>query len=163
MVSADFAREILGYNSETGVFTWKTRRGARAFAGAVAGSLDRKGYQVIIINRRTYMAHRLAWLIMYGNWPLDQIDHINNVKSDNRLANLRQATGSQNLSNVPLTKRNKSGVRGVSWNPNRRKWVAEIRVNTKLKHLGYFEDIADAATAYRDASVAARGEFARAE
>jgi len=161
LVSAEELRKHLNYDPITGRFTWATRRSMAVKIGQEAGYVMNKGYRMILFGARGYMAHRLAWLYHYGAWPTDQLDHINGDKDDNRIENLRVANDSQNQANVGLSRRNKSGVKGVSWNARRKKWTAEIRVNTKGKHLGYFDRIEDAACAYAAAAERFRGEFAR--
>ena len=122
------------------------RRGL--LAGSVAGHLNKSsGYITISVDSRSYRAHRLAWLYVYKKWPEDCIDHINHIRTDNRIENLREVEKSQNQKNMSKDRRNKSGHSGVIWYKAYEKWSAEIWVN-KVKHfLGYFENFEDA---YRD-------------
>lgn len=125
-ITATRLRELLHYDPETGLFTWKVaRQGTRA--GAFAGALNH-GYLRITIDWRHYPAHRLAWLYMTGEWPADLIDHINLVSDDNRFVNLRQATRAQNMHNSARPRTNTSGVKGVSRYAGR--WKAQIKVNS---------------------------------
>ena len=135
--------ELLAYAPESGVFTWRVKRGCRP-QGSTAGTPDGKGYLLIRIDGISYKAHRLAWLYVNGELPTDGIDHINRNKSDNRIANLRLATQMQNLQNQSISIRNTSGFQGVSWHSLRKKWMAEIAVNRKKYHLGLFVNISDA-------------------
>jgi hypothetical protein len=157
----ELANEFLEYNPETGVFIWKVRdrkhcKSDRScnmwnsrFANTVAGCINKETkYRQIRVNGNLYKAHRLAWLLHYGAWPEDQIDHINNDPADNRIENLRKATSSQNNRNRSSRKGSSSKYLGVSWYKNYNKWVAEIRVDGTRYHLGYFTVEEDAARAY---------------
>src|SRR5687768_770720 len=113
MLTAEKLRELMDYNPDTGVFLYRKRRGRRS-AGLEAGSIV-KGYRLISLGKQ-YSAHRLAWLYVYGEWPAGDLDHINCVRDDNRIANLREATDSQNNANRTLAPKNSSGFKGVCWN-----------------------------------------------
>jgi hypothetical protein len=117
----------------------------------VAGSVNGEGYLLIKLQRRSYKAHRLAWLYVCGVWPEDQLDHINRNRSDNRISNLREVTNKQNLQNAGKYSHNTSGHSGVSWHKQRSKWVAQIKHNHKVIHLGYFTNIEDAIAARKAA------------
>ena len=145
--------ERLSYDTRTGLFKWKFRTANRIQAGDVAGWSTEDGYVRIRILGRNYRAHRLAWLIVYGSFPPDQIDHINGVKHDNRISNLRAVTGLENCRNKPLSSSNTSGYMGVSYNKRMRKWVAKIGVSRKLIYLGCFENKEDAIEARRIAEI----------
>ena len=150
-------RQLLSFDPETGIFTWREKpcRGWKKAADMTAGTLTvNGGYIRIIIDRRGYMAHRLAWLMAHGNEPLDQIDHINGNKSDNRIANLREATGSENQQNRCVSKNNRSGSMGVSFNRRKSMWKAQIKVKGKIHHLGWHDAIASASDAYLSAKAA---------
>jgi hypothetical protein len=155
-ITAERLREALHYDPETGSFTWRINRRAIR-AGNAAGTKKSNGYIQIRIDQKTYLAHRLAWLYMTGDWPPHTIDHSNTDVSDNRFRNLREATQSQNNGNANLTKKNTSGRKGVSWKKSRGKWVASIH----QKHIGIFENLDDAAKAYAKAAQEYFGEFAR--
>jgi hypothetical protein len=165
-ISADFVREILSYDPETGEFRWKWRDDIRKcdnarLVGKVAGSLDSHGYIVIGINLQIYQAHRLAWLHIHGVWPVNQIDHINNDKADNRITNLREATSQENQRNVGLQKNSSTGIAGVSWNKRDQKYQARITVDRKFISLGYFDTLEKAAKARAEAESFYFGEFRR--
>ena len=102
---------------------------------------------------RIYRAHRLAWLIVYGSFPPDQIDHINGVKHDNRIMNLRAVTHAENSRNRPLYIGNKSGHTGIFYNKRMKKWVAQIGGTDKRVNLGSFENKEDAIEARRIAEI----------
>src|SRR5690606_33892628 len=107
-------RELI-YYPETGQFIRRVDTGGSAFSGDVAGTLGSDGYITIMIARVAYKAHRLAWFYVYGTWPPDQIDHINRIKHDNRIKNLRLSTASLNGRNCSKRKNNSSGITGVAW------------------------------------------------
>lgn len=98
---------------------------------------------------------------MTGEWPADEIDHINGDPFDNRWTNLRPATHMQNHSNRGKNRNNKSGFKGVSWHRGAQKWVAQIRSQNQVRYLGVFTDPHEAALVYRKAELEAFGEFAR--
>jgi hypothetical protein len=143
-------RELFQYNEETGVFTRKvTVAPPKAMAGMIAGSLGNQGYLLIMVDRRTHMAHRLAWLYVHGVFPKGDIDHINGVRSDNRIANLRDASRSLNIQNSHGPRpTNKSGFLGVCWSKKEAKWVAQITLNYKNTRIGSFDSPEEAHAAY---------------
>lgn len=165
----DYLRRRLRYDPATGDLIWLARNGGgrsirtwnARFAGTVAGTPTTRGYRSILIDGQRYAAHRVAWLLAYGEWPQNQIDHIDGDRANNRLANLRPATQSQNALNSRTYKNNSSGCRGVTWKKSCGKWRAQITVDGEVKHLGYFDDFDDAATARKVAANTHFGEFAR--
>ena len=141
-------KELLHYDPETGIFTNLTQRG-KVKKGAVAGSKYSNGYIYIEIDYKRHRAHRLAWLYVYGKFSVNQIDHINEIKDDNRLVNLRLATNLENQQNVSsLQLNNTSGFRGVCWHKNHKKWQATITINGRCKHLGHFDTAEQASEVY---------------
>lgn len=142
-------RELFSYDPVTGVFTRRTSVGGSK-AGSVAGHAAYDGYVYIQADGKRYSAHRLAWLFVHGRWPYEQTDHINGVRSDNRIANLREATNLQNVQNQKSAHSNNksSGVLGVSWHSRDRKWRAQIQVDGKKKLIGSYDSIAEAKAAY---------------
>jgi len=143
-------KELLNYDPDTGVFTWLVGCGG-VNIGSKAGSLYSYGYIVIKINRFGYRAHRLAWLYMTGEWPEDQIDHIDHDRANNRIINLREATHTINGRNTNIAKNNTSGIMGVNWHRWQRKWRAYISINAKPIHLGTFTDFFEACCARKSA------------
>jgi len=113
-------------------------------------------------NRKNrFPVHRLVWAFVNGKWPNDQIDHVNGIKNDNRLINLREANNSQNNMNKGKQSNNTSGFKGVSWHKLRNKWRSDIRVDGKRFNLGNYDCIAAASFAYQIASDKYHGEFGR--
>lgn len=147
-LSAARLRELLSYDPETGVFTWRvSRKSGTAVAGAVAGTISDRGYVCIKIFGRKYRAHRLAWLHVHGLWPEYDVDHRNRVRHDNRIANLRAVTKAVNQQNRSDAHRNnKVGVLGVQ--RRRARYVARIQVGGDKKYLGSFKTIEAAQGAY---------------
>lgn len=140
MLTQEQVRELLNYDPETGVFTWKATTGSRAVAGTVAGSRHSQGYRSIMLFKRNYLAHRLAWLWVYGQFPENTIDHIDRDRTNNAMSNLREATIQENNRN--------NGAKGYRLFKRTGKWVASIGVDNKNIHLGYFTTPADARAAY---------------
>ena len=170
-IDADTVREIFDYNPETGALTWK-KRGSHwfskeahrnvwngRFAGKVAGCFDVRGYWQVRLQTRIEKAHRLIWLMVYGEWPDGAIDHINGHKSDNRISNLRVANMTENLQNMRRPYRNNQvGLMGVTRSKGR--YRATIVVNEKQKHLGGFDDPQEAHAAYINAKKRLHPAFA---
>lgn len=150
----------LNYDPETGVFTWKLCRNSKHI-GNIAKSLDAHGYVQINLMGTVCKGHRLAWFYMTGEWPKDQIDHINMKRDDNRFSNLRLATNAENSRNREVQSNNTSGFKGVSFNKNTGKFVAYIEKDKKRKNLGYFADAISAHEARARVEVSMFGEFAR--
>ncbi len=160
-LTQELLRELIRYDPETGVFTWLPRERSHfshdrqfknwngRYPGTVAGRVGPKGYRAIAVLDHLYPAHRLAWLYVHGRFPADQIDHINRERDDNRIANLRDVSGVENAWNKGLQRGTKTGVTGVTeyrWHSVKR-YVARIRVSGRLHHLGYFDNVPDAAAA----------------
>ena len=145
MITKERLRELVSYDAVTGKFTRLVRR----TNGKDAGWPDRNGYLYMMIDGKTYAYHRLVWLHVHGKFPDHEIDHINGNKADNRIANLRDVTRSQNMQNeVKARKSSSSGFMGTSFRKDRGTWVATIKVNGKRKRLGAFATPQDAEAAY---------------
>lgn len=145
MLTAERLRELLIYDAQTGLFTRRiTNR--RWLAGQVAGSIDVNGHILINVDRVQYRAHRLAWLYTHGRWPANDIDHMNGVRTDNRLENLRDVTRQVNLQNR-RTSTAKSKLLGAHQHVDGR-WKSAIRHNGRQVHLGYFDTPEEAHLAY---------------
>jgi hypothetical protein len=119
-MTQDELKELIQYDSNTGIFVWAKNRRGKAIKGALAGRTHPSGHRVIRVNTTSYYAHRLAWLYVYGSIPENlMIDHINGVRDDNRIENLRVATAKQNSEN-----------RGIKHTPSRLQLFLKNRVNT---------------------------------
>jgi hypothetical protein len=172
--SRDLLRQLLRYDADTGEFTWLLRpremfvdNKAHAhavwnarYAGKPAGGFKKHGYLYIAIGRTKFLAHRLAWLIHYGDPVPSGIDHANGNSWDNSITNLRAATQSQNMINARYRKPRREGFRGVRPAHQRNGFSARISFGDKGIHLGTFATAEEAAKAYQDAAVRLFGEFA---
>lgn len=165
-ITADIARQLLKYDSKTGILTWRWRelewfvggkkpaeeRAARwntRYAGNPAGSIrSSDGYKAIGLLGRIYLAHRIAWLIEYGEWPPSPLDHRDGQRSMNASSNLRPASYLENGQNRKASKNNKSGMTGVSLHGASGKWRARIMFNFKPIHLGLHDTKEAAYAAY---------------
>lgn len=164
--SPEDLRQLLVYDQQVGSFIWKKRDASlftnsgqhtaehncrvwnAKYAGSPAGAIDRSvGYLRISVFHRKLWAHRVAWMMVYGEAPNGQIDHINGDKLDNRISNLRVVTMTENRRNQRRPRNNRSGYVGVAWNPKNRNWNARIGVGGRTLHLGSFECIDDAIAA----------------
>lgn len=154
-ITQEKLKELFNYDSDTGIFTWARSKGT-AKKGNVAGSICNqrsKYYNIIMINGKSFYAHRLAWLYVYGTFPKDDIDHINGDGLDNSIANLRDVNESENLRNRRIPLNNKSGIIGVSWEKLMNKWRVKIAVDGKQICLGFFSDINEAKKVRKDAEI----------
>jgi hypothetical protein len=150
MISHEGLLAILHYDPETGIFTRKISLGGK-YAGTEAGTDHSNGYRQVTINKKKYFLHRLAWFYVHGEWPPHEIDHINGIRNDNRLCNLRCVTHKENLKNLRIPKNNTSGVVGVSWSNKDSVWTSQIKVSGKAIYLGSFIKFEDAVKARREA------------
>jgi hypothetical protein len=152
VITQDNLKELMHYDLNTGVFTWKVATNGYIKKGDIAGEVMKKGYIRICVLKKRYMAHRLAFLYVLGRLPSDQVDHINRVKGDNRWINLRNATSSENSKNKSISSANKTGVTGMEFYSGGR-YQSSIRVNRKLIYLGLFTDKFEAICARKSAEV----------
>lgn len=150
-------RQLLRYEPETGQLFWlESRAGQHGFnkqymgREALAGKHP-DGYKQGTLSGKSVLAHRVVWAVVYGAWPIEDIDHINGNRQDNRIENLRAVSRMENAHNVKRRSTNKSGHAGVYWSPSNGKWVAQIMCAGRREWLGLFTTVADAAVARRDA------------
>jgi len=151
-------KNLVNYNPETGIFTRKDKK------NKIIGSYDQDGYLRAVIKYKEYRLHRLAWYLIHGEWPKHQIDHINRIKDDNRLCNLREAKSFENMANRVLTN-NKYKFVGVNFDKRNNKFMARIMTFDpklgfrKRKHLGYYETAQEASEVYDLWAQMTQGEF----
>lgn len=136
--------EVLDYNEETGIFIWKIKPAHRVDIGDTAGCKNSKGYIYISIDGKDYRANRLAWFYVYGYFPERCIDHKNRIRHNDWIDNLREVSPQCNARNSGNPKDNTSGVKGVYWNKQFKKWRAMITVNQKICCLGCHKDFSEA-------------------
>lgn len=173
MLTENRLKELLSYDPDSGVFTWLPRNGNTRsskvfnsrYAGKVAGSVqvDSTGHKqvVIFVDKKSYKAHRLAWLYVYGELPDGIIDHINGDSLDNRIVNLRVVDDFQSAWNKGKLVTNKSGFKGVSLKKKTGKWIAQINYKKRKIHVGTYDTPEEAHKAYCEAAVKLHGEFAK--
>jgi HNH endonuclease len=160
ILTSERLRQLLKYDPATGYFTRvMPLRGCRT--GSIAGTRGNHGYITICVDKRLYLAHRLAWFYMTGEWPTHQIDHCDMNKTNNIWRNLREATPSQNKANKTKQPTNTSGMKGVSWHKQNNVWRATISAYGTQYHLGCFSDPKEDHDAYFSAAQKFFGEFAR--
>ena len=150
-LTQEYLLSVLEYHEDTGHFTWKKKTASSVKIGEIAGGINSNGYWRISLLNRKWMAHRLAFLYVNGEFPNHEIDHLNHRPDDNRWCNLREVTHQENSKNQKLRTTNKSGFTGVLFDKNR--WRAEITVSGKNKFLGYYNTIYGAITARKIAEV----------
>lgn len=167
-------RKLLRYEPETGKLYWLPRPREMFATGQACGMWNFRyaereaftcvkshGYRHGTIHRKTYTAHRIAWVLFYGEWPKLHIDHVDGDTGNNRISNLREATRSQNMRNSKSAKGATSSFLGVSFKKDCKKWCAQIQTPAGKKHIGYFSDERAAALAYDAEARKYAGEFAR--
>lgn len=157
-LTASRLRELMRYCAETGEFTWRVNRGTNQTAGKRAGARRKDGYWAIIIDKEFHLAHRAAFLYMTGEFPSDQVDHIDTDRGNNAWSNLRQATNGQNIANRTVRTDSKSGIKGVQRQPKTGKWRARVGG----LHIGVFDTPEQAHEAFCQKAADLRGEFFRA-
>jgi hypothetical protein len=163
-----YLQELFAYDPDTGVLTWrerpeshfKTLRACRIwntrFAGKEAGTVyagHNTQYRRVRIGGRPFLAHRVIWAMVTGEWPIEHIDHDNTNGAENHWTNLRQASNAENGRNCNRYSNNTSGITGVCWHKRARKWQAQIKVAGKNIHQGFFDNIEDAARARKAAEI----------
>jgi len=166
LLSPDLLRQLLDYDPDNGTLTWrdrpreffKTKASWRSWNVKYAGKPaftadDGNGYRPGSILNFKCRAHRVAFAMYHNRWPTRHIDHMNQDRTDNRIANLREVTDLENQRNARKSKNNTSGVTGVTWWERDNNWIAQIGVNYKRILLGYFDTIEEAAAARKEAEI----------
>jgi hypothetical protein len=171
MHTPEFIKTILKYDANSGALTWKKRLPAQfspgkktaahqcsswnsKYAGKPAfASIGNHGYHTSTICGKRYLAHRVIWAIHHGAWPSKEVDHINHVRTDNRISNLRQVSRSENSRNLSRATNNPSGATGVYWYSPTSRWVVKLHLNRKMMHVGYFKSKSAAISARKRAEI----------
>lgn len=152
MITQARLKELFDYDNQTGNLIWKIQpRGRWKLKGKAAGTASSNGYMQINADCHIYRTHRLVWLWHYGTFPKNHIDHVNGVRTDNRIENLREVTRSENMQNLKkATARNKLGFVGVSTHKNggEKKYFARVQLNGKSYSCGYYATPEEAHAAY---------------
>jgi hypothetical protein len=154
MITQQEVLDIFFYNPETGELFRKHQNGKTK----IVKTNHNKRYTEIGVNKKLYLVHRLIFLYMTGETPIE-VDHINHKRDDNRWCNLRNCTHSQNAKNGSLHKNNKSGHKGVCWSKGMNKWMAYITVDYKMKMIGYYDTVEEAGNAYDTKAAELFGKF----
>jgi hypothetical protein len=154
MITQSELKELLDYNPETGIFTWKKRTSNRIKVGSIAGSFHMCGYVEIKVGGTRCLAHRLAWLYVYGYMP-KLIDHINRNKQDNKIKNLREADYSQNALNSKIRSDNSSGAKCVYFDKRNNSWEVKI----KKEYIGKYKTLEEATQKANEKRKEFAGEF----
>lgn len=163
----EFLRSVLNFDPKSGILYWKARSDVSRtwntrYAGKPALACDRgDGYLTGTVNGKRLSAHRVMWALVYGAWPISEIDHINGNPSDNRILNLRLASRSENCINIAGRRHGVRCFKGVYWYEKLGRWVAKVTPKGKTKHLGYFASEVEAAEAYDRAAIQVFGEYAK--
>lgn len=158
--SVKLLKTLYNYDPSSGHFTYKAPV-RNAVVGARAGWVNDQGYLIIHIDQVRYRAHRVAWLYVHGEWPHDEMDHINGNRLDNRICNLRVVSGSENMGNSKPHADSRTGFKGVHYDKNKRKWGAQICHKGKRIFLGRHSTPELAHKAYKAKATELFGEFAR--
>lgn len=157
--SREYLASLFAYEPDTGnLIRIQSRPGVTV--GDIAGCVDDQGYVKVYIDRRAYLVHRIVWILVHGEWPSGEIDHINGNKADNRIANLRVCSRHENQRNTKMRKDNSSGVKGVVWDKRINAWFAQVALNGKTFYGGSFKDLEDAKRAAIELRNRLHGEFA---
>jgi hypothetical protein len=159
-LTVDEARRVFDYDADSGILSRRVSTGSRSRLGPTGCPVP-TGYLMVRLHRKAHYVHRLAWLLTYGEWPVGEIDHINGDRSDNRLCNLRDLGRAENGQNIGVPANNTSGATGVYFSARAQRWVAEIKVNQKKRHIGTFVLLADAVAARQAARAAVHPYGAR--
>ena len=148
-ITVERVRYQFTYDPDTGIFLHRHK--ARGIRRAIAGCTRSDGYVLLCMDRRMYLAHRVAWIYVYGVWPSKFIDHIDRNPSNNRILNLRDVGQSENMQNQTTARNNTTGVLGVHFNTKHQKYVASLMLGRKPVFCKYFASLEDAINARKDA------------
>lgn len=161
MITRDRLSEVLNYDQNTGIFTWRVSLAPRGPVGSQAGCVDKVCGRISIrIDGQLYLAHRLAWLYVYGVWPTNVLDHINRNPADNRIANLRDIKNNENLLNSLAHVDSESGIKGIRYDRGRDSWTVTITAKDKAPVRRRVKTKEEAIRVYASAVPKMHGEFA---
>ncbi len=152
MLTQARVRELFDYRSD-GELVRKVRTARCVQVGDVAGCPNGLGYKRTMVDGKLYVNHRLIWLWHHGYLPEHDLDHINRIKDDNRIENLREVSRACNMRNARVHKDSSSGITGVSWVKRTSKWRAELQIPNKAVYLGCYDTLLEAAKARWEAEV----------
>lgn len=147
MIDQETVKKLFHYDAESGILLWRNGNGRNVKPWQEAKAPNGHGYYTAKVDGKTHLAHRLAWLYVYGEFPKEDIDHKNRIRNDNRLCNLREVSRTDNCQNISLPTHNKSGHIGVSWIKSHNAWTVYVKVDKKNKWLGYYKNLDDAIAA----------------
>lgn len=150
MITQERLHDLFDYDGNNLIPKIKTSN--RTKLGKVAGYINNHGYRIVGADGTQYLAHRLIWLYVFGGWP-KEIDHINRIRDDNRIENIRNVDSSENNKNLPIRKDSKTGIIGVCWATRERRWRAVIFTGGKQTHLITTSNLLDAACARKSAEI----------
>lgn len=163
MLRQNRLKELLYYNLSSGDFVWLVSASNAIKVGSQAGSPDKDGYIIIQIDGKKYKAHRLAWLYVHGTWPENEIDHENTIKHHNQISNLRPATHAENLANTPHRAVNKLKVKNIHYVARTNRYILQMMLDGKKKHLGCFRTLEEAVTKRDTVASQQHGKFSRTD
>lgn len=151
MLTQERVKHLFAYDEAKGLLIRSLTTG-RALAGTWSLATDRDGYHIVGIDNKLYRTHRVIWLYVHGSFPNGYLDHINRIKTDNRIENLREVSKAQSRENIDIAHNNQCGLKGVWLHKQTKKWCASIGHKSKNIHLGSFISIEDAYKAYKKAA-----------
>tara|TARA_R110000868_G_scaffold212233_1_gene462209 strand:- start:7 stop:516 length:510 start_codon:yes stop_codon:yes gene_type:complete len=137
-------KTLLSYDPDTGILTWRKKFCRSIKVGSQVGTPTSEGYVAFQIGGKKFYAHRAIWFFVHGVWPPEEIDHINHVRNDNRLCNLRLANRLENSHNTQKHEKNFSGHKGVVWHIRNKKWQVQMRFKGKAYYVGQFINLEEA-------------------
>lgn len=158
-LTAALLRDCIDYDPITGIARWKKTVNSRAVSGSAIGNKRTTGYLKFVFKGKYLLVHRVAWYLENGEWA-DVIDHINGIRDDNRIENLRACHPHENALNTRRRKDNKCGVKNVSWHKSAKKYQVQLCVNGKDVHFGYFNTLEEAEVAAKMARIEHHKAFA---
>lgn len=164
-LTVEYVQQRLRYDAETGLLHWlpydkASKSWNDECAEKQACTISEDGYRIVVIDFDVFVAHRIAWALMTGAWPVNLVDHKDRNRGNNKWSNLRAATASQNAANRTIRSDNTSGYKGVTFKKQTGRWLARAFIGGKQIHLGYFDTAEEAAAVSMAKSIELHGEFA---